>query len=106
MNWNFNSLEELHAKFGWEEYIVLACILLIYVFIGVYWARRGQNTTSEFLMASKQMSLFPTAMSLACSFISAGTMLGTPAETYLYGTQVRFPIVILIQLVYQSNKLC
>ena len=87
MGWSFNSLAELHSKFGWEEYVVLSVILIAYMIIGLYWARKGQNTTSEFLLASNQMTLFPTAMSLACSFISAGTMLGTPAETYLYGTQ-------------------
>ena len=29
MDWNFKSLPELHDKFGWEEYLVLALTLLI-----------------------------------------------------------------------------
>jgi hypothetical protein len=66
MSWTFSNLSELHDKFGWEEYVVLASVLLISALIGVYWAYKGQNTTSEFLMASKQMTLFPTTMSLTC----------------------------------------
>ncbi len=68
LEWTFSSLAELHEKFGWEEYVVLAAILAISALIGVYWAYRGQNSTSEFLMASKQMTLFPTTMSLACRY--------------------------------------
>ena len=70
MDWSFSTLSELHQKFGWEEYVVLFSTLLISVLIGIYWAYRGQNTTSEFLMASKQMTLFPTTMSLACRYES------------------------------------
>ena len=66
MDLSFSDLSELHEKFGWEEYVVLCVTLLISVLIGVYFACKGQNTTSEFLMASKQMTLFPTTMSLAC----------------------------------------
>ena len=66
MEWTFSTLAELHAKFGWEEYVVLATTLLISAMIGIYFAVKGQNTTSEFLMASNQMTLFPTTMSLAC----------------------------------------
>ena len=74
-------------EFGWEEYLVLSFTLLISALIGVFFAWRGQTTTSEYLLASKQMSLFPTTMSIACSFISAITILGTPAEMYVHGTQ-------------------
>ncbi len=87
MEWSFSSLSELHSKFGWEEYTVLAATLLISALIGIYFACKGQNNTSEFLLASKQMTLLPTTLSLACSFISAITILGTPAEIYTYGTQ-------------------
>ena len=66
MEWSFTTLEELHAKFGWEEYVVLSVTLIISALIGVYFACRGQNSTAEFLMASQQMTLFPTTMSLAC----------------------------------------
>ena len=64
--WTFESLSDLHDLFGWEEYLVLASVLLISVLIGLYWAWKGQRTTSEYLTASRQMTLFPMTMSLAC----------------------------------------
>ena len=46
-----------------------------------------------------QMTLVPTTLSLACSFISAITMLGTPSEMYAHGTQywvigLSYPLVL------------
>jgi hypothetical protein len=32
--WSFSSLSELHDRFGWEEYLVLATVLIISVLIG------------------------------------------------------------------------
>ena len=125
------TLADLHAKFGWEEYLVLAVTLSISALIGVFWAWRSRkvkhclityictlfkffmffklniiplllfhftlpftmniyihyrnaqktgNATVEYLLASRQMTLTPTTLSLACSFISAITLLGTPSE--------------------------
>ena len=76
-------LSSLHSQFGWEEYVVLIAILLFSALIGVFFACCGQSNTQEFLLASKQMGLFPTTVSIACSFISAIA----PAEIYVYGTQ-------------------
>ena len=87
---NFSRLHPLtsvQAQFGWEEYSVLAVTLAVSALIGVLFAWRGQRNTSEYLLANKQMGIFPTTMSIACSFISAITILGTPAEMYVYGTQ-------------------
>ena len=38
-------------------------------------------------MGDRQMSVFPVALSLLASFISAITLLGTPSEVFLNGTQ-------------------
>lgn len=65
-NWTFTSLSNLHDLFQWEEYVVLSSVLLLSVLIGVYFAWRGQKSTDEYLNASKQMTLFPMTMSLAC----------------------------------------
>jgi sodium-coupled monocarboxylate transporter 8/12 len=32
------------------------------------------------------MQVFPTALSITVSFLSANTILGTPSEIYMYGT--------------------
>merc|ERR1719233_655620 len=53
-------------------------MLLVSAAIGVYFWWKGQKNTEEFLMAS---------MSLVASFMSAITLLGTPAELYVSGTQ-------------------
>ncbi len=64
--WTFSSLEDLHNLFGWQEYLVLASTLLASVLIGAFFAWKGQNSTNEYLSASKEMGLFSVTMSLAC----------------------------------------
>jgi len=107
-----NSTEDgLRVLFKWPEYLVFSLVLLMSAAIGVYYGFFGskQKTTNEFLMANRQMGTFPVAMSLIArynkffsfqiftrvlntiffpySFLSAVTLLGTPTEMYLYGTQ-------------------
>ncbi|CAD5126563.1 DgyrCDS14658 [Dimorphilus gyrociliatus] len=48
--------------------------------------RKRKQTTSEYLMAGRDMSILPVALSLLASFMSAITLLGTPAEIYKFGT--------------------
>ena len=37
------TLADLHAKFGWEEYLVLAATLTVSGLIGVFWAWRSRK---------------------------------------------------------------
>ncbi|XP_030839471.1 sodium-coupled monocarboxylate transporter 2-like [Strongylocentrotus purpuratus] len=69
------------------DYVVLAAMLSVSAGIGVFYAFTGgrQSTTREFLLANRNMNPMPVAMSLVASFISAITVLGTPAEMYLNG---------------------
>ncbi|XP_041484320.1 sodium-coupled monocarboxylate transporter 2-like [Lytechinus variegatus] len=69
------------------DYVVVAAILIISSGIGVFYAFTGgrQKTTREFLLADRNMNPIPVAMSLVATFISAITVLGTPAEVYLNG---------------------
>ncbi len=80
--------EDPVGKFGTVDYVVFSCMLAISVGIGIYHAFAGgkQKTTKEFLLADRNMSPIPVAMSLLASFISAITVLGTPAENYIYGS--------------------
>ncbi|XP_013380728.1 sodium-coupled monocarboxylate transporter 1-like [Lingula anatina] len=75
--------------FGPVDYVVFAGTLVVSASIGIYQAFTGgrQRTTTEFLMANRQMGAIPAAMSLLASFMSAITLLGTPKEMYVYGTQ-------------------
>ncbi|XP_065172488.1 sodium-coupled monocarboxylate transporter 1-like [Atheta coriaria] len=82
--------EQDEKYFDIFDYIVFAAMLLISAWIGVYFAffaRVKQNTTSEYLMGSKTMGIFPISMSLIASYISGISILGMPAEMYTYGTQ-------------------
>jgi Na+/proline symporter len=81
-------MEDETVLFGWADYLVFGAMLAISAAIGVYYACVGgkQKSTTEFLMAGRNMSTFPVAMSLIASFMSAITLLGTPAEIYQYGT--------------------
>lgn len=71
------------------DYVVFALVLGVSAGIGIFYGFSGgkQKTTKEFLMADRRMSVFPVTLSLLASFMSAITLLGTPAEIYVYGTQ-------------------
>jgi sodium-coupled monocarboxylate transporter 8/12 len=74
---------------GAWDYVVFAAVLAISAGIGVWFGCTGgkQKTTREFLMADRQMNVVPVALSMLASFMSAITLLGTPSEIYVYGTE-------------------
>ncbi|KAK3088216.1 hypothetical protein FSP39_016248 [Pinctada imbricata] len=76
--------------FHWADYLVFGCTVGICAVIGLYHAirdqRRKKNTTEEFLLAGRKMAVFPVSLSMLGSFISANTLLGTPAEMYNFNT--------------------
>ncbi|XP_034236570.1 sodium-coupled monocarboxylate transporter 1-like [Thrips palmi] len=80
---------EMLNRFAWEDYSVLAAMLIISVAIGMFYGffSGGQKTSEDFLLGGSTMGTFPMAMSLAASFITAIELLGNPAEMYSHGTQ-------------------
>ncbi|XP_067673804.1 sodium-coupled monocarboxylate transporter 1-like [Haliotis asinina] len=70
------------------DYVVLAATLSVSAGIGLYYAIKDRNnlSTSEFLLGGRKMNVFPIAMSLLVTFLSALTILGTPAEVYAYNS--------------------
>lgn len=70
------------------DYVIFGLLLAISAAIGVFYGCFGKKpaTSKELLVANRQMTLFPTAMSLLASFMSGITILGNPAESYQYGT--------------------
>ncbi|KAK2569132.1 Sodium-coupled monocarboxylate transporter 1 [Acropora cervicornis] len=76
-------------RFSVVDYVVFSVMLLISAFIGVWHACRGgkQNTTEEYLLANRKMKFLPVSISILLSFLSAITLLGIPAEIYVYGAQ-------------------
>jgi len=80
---------------AWPDYLILVAFLVISLGIGVYHSLTGgrQKTTSDFIIANRSLKVLPTALSLAASYQSATTILGSTAEMYSYGSQ--FMIMIL-----------
>ncbi|KAF4521053.1 hypothetical protein B566_EDAN008125 [Ephemera danica] len=81
------------------DYSVFGVMLLFSALIGVYFAffaKQKQNTASEYLMGGKTMGIFPISMSLIASYVSGISLLGLPAEMYVYGTQ--YWMIVLSEL--------
>ncbi|XP_055936800.1 putative sodium-dependent multivitamin transporter [Argiope bruennichi] len=74
---------------GITDYVVIVFMLVISALIGLYFRFSGdrQKTTNEFLMGNKKMHIIPVAVSLIATSLSSISVLGMPAELYLYGTQ-------------------
>ncbi|XP_054708332.1 sodium-coupled monocarboxylate transporter 1-like [Uloborus diversus] len=91
----YTSREELLSRFTVADYVIFIAMLCVSAAIGVYYACTGgkQKTTKDFFMGGQQMGVFPVAMSILASFMSAIPMLGIPAETYLTGTQFWMVVV-------------
>ncbi|NXO12447.1 SC5A8 protein, partial [Oriolus oriolus] len=91
------------ARFTVWDYVVFAAMLLISAIIGIYYAfvGGGQKTSKDFLMAGRSMTAVPVALSLTASFMSAVTVLGTPAEIYRYGA-----IFCIFAITYGLVVLC
>nr|XP_023672589.1 sodium-coupled monocarboxylate transporter 1 isoform X1 [Paramormyrops kingsleyae] len=69
------------------DYVVFALMLLVSAAVGVYFALagKGQRNSQDFLMGGRGLTALPVAFSLTASFMSAITVLATPAEVYQYG---------------------
>nr|XP_031539066.1 sodium-coupled monocarboxylate transporter 1 [Vicugna pacos] len=78
-------------------------MLLISAVVGIYhaFAAGGQQTPKDFLMGGRRMTAVPVALSLAASFMSAVTVLGSPSEVYRFGAifsifAITFFLVVVI----------
>ena len=83
-------------NFGTWNYVVFAAMLLLSAFVGIYFACTGgrQRTTEEVLLGDRKMHVLPIAMSLAISYISGATIIGMPAEVYLFDTMYIWTVII------------
>ena len=75
--------------FDYWDYAVFILMLTISAGIGLYYGCTGgrQSTTKEFLMADRNMGVLPVSLSMLASFMSGITVLGAPAEVYVFGCQ-------------------
>ncbi len=58
------SRDELSAKFGWEEYVVISLLLAFSAAVGVFFWWRGQKDNNEFLLGGRQVGTLPICLSL------------------------------------------
>jgi Na+/proline symporter len=97
--------EVVTNRFHVADYCVFAAMLAISAIIGMYYALCGtkQSTTQEFLMANRSLSVFPVAISLLASFLSAISLLGIPAESYTYGTSYWIQVIIYPFIIFFTS---
>ncbi|XP_046554449.1 LOW QUALITY PROTEIN: sodium-coupled monocarboxylate transporter 2-like [Haliotis rubra] len=74
--------------FSVVDYVLFGLTLFISASIGLVYAiiDRKKLSSKEYLLGGRQMSVIPVALSLLVTFLSAITLLGTPAEMYRYTT--------------------
>ncbi|XP_028738214.1 sodium-coupled monocarboxylate transporter 2 [Peromyscus leucopus] len=89
------------------DYVVFAGLFVISSGIGVFFAikERKKATSREFLVGGRQMSFGPVALSLTASFMSAVTVLGTPAEVYRFGASFLLFIISYAFVVLCTSEL-
>ncbi|XP_071129767.1 sodium-coupled monocarboxylate transporter 2-like [Mytilus edulis] len=70
------------------DYVFFIGTLVVSLLIGIFFGYRGRtkHSTKEVLLAGGKMHFIPVSMSLLASFMSAITLLGTPAEMYNFTT--------------------
>ncbi|PIK41511.1 putative sodium-coupled monocarboxylate transporter 2-like [Apostichopus japonicus] len=66
------------------DYLIIVGMLIASALIGVFFAIR-QQSVSDYFLGNRHMSVFPVAISLTATSISAISYLGTPAEVYIHG---------------------
>lgn len=78
------------------DYGLFGLMLMLSAAIGIYFgffAKRKQNTTTEYLLGGKDMKFFPIAASLIASHINGFTMLAVPAEVYAHGSEYSLCVI-------------
>ncbi|XP_007434847.1 sodium-coupled monocarboxylate transporter 2 [Python bivittatus] len=93
-------------KFAVWDYLVFAALFLVSSSIGVFFAIKEWKKASsgDFLVGGRQMTCGPVALSLTASFMSAVTVLGTPAEVYRHGSSFfLFAIAYMFVIIFTSE---
>ena len=83
--------------FGTVDYILFALMFVFSACIGFYHAFRDRNkkNVDEFQLGGRKMHPIPVSLSLTATFLSALTVLGTPAEIYSNNTMYIWIIVAM-----------
>ncbi|XP_013186433.2 sodium-coupled monocarboxylate transporter 1 [Amyelois transitella] len=106
-NYSTNNNETVPILFGWEDYSVLATMLIVSCAIGIFYGyfSEKQTTGDDFLLGGSSMGTLPMALSLAASFVTAIELLGNPAEMYMAGAQFWMICVAFVLVVPIASQL-
>ena len=85
------------ATFGTVDYVLFALMFVFSAAIGFYHAYRDRNkkNVDEFQLGGRKMHPIPVSLSLSATFLSALTLLGTPAEIYTNNTMYLWILVAM-----------
>ena len=87
----------MELRFHVVDYIIMGTVLIVSLGIGVFFGViRKQRTPEEYLLGNRHMQLLPVAVSLIVTFQSAISVIGVPAELYLYHTMSLYGFLGLI----------
>ncbi|CAH1989467.1 unnamed protein product [Acanthoscelides obtectus] len=91
-------------RFSWPDYAMFVLSLGICLAVGIYFGIFAKTKNAqEYLVGSRSMSVFPITMSLTASWVSGISLLGTPTEIYVYGTQYIYIIGgVLLATIFMS----
>uniref|UniRef100_A0A8D0CDP3 Solute carrier family 5 member 8 n=1 Tax=Salvator merianae TaxID=96440 RepID=A0A8D0CDP3_SALMN len=86
-------------------YLVFGSMLFFSAIIGIIFAISGVHKShKDYLMAGRTLHCGPVALSLTASFMSAVTVLGTPAEIYRFGTSfVLFAVAYMLMVTISAE---
>ncbi|KAK3610276.1 hypothetical protein CHS0354_029736 [Potamilus streckersoni] len=74
--------------FHWADYLIFILTLVISALVGIFfaWKDKRDQSTANFLLGGRQMSILPVTLSLMATFLSAVLVLGVPTEIFYNGT--------------------
>ncbi|KAM6437975.1 sodium-coupled monocarboxylate transporter 1-like [Liasis olivaceus] len=82
-----SDFDVLSQRFTTLDYVIFSTMLLLSAIVGIFYAFGGVlKSHKDFLMADRNLSSWPVSFSLTTSFMSALTVLETPAEIYRFGS--------------------
>ena len=96
------------GSFSVVDYVLFAAVLVVSAGIGVFYMVKEylsskKTTADDVLMGGRDIGIFPIAMSLMASFMSAITVLGTPTEMYNVNTSYWVAGLAMIPTVIVTN---
>ncbi|XP_045209396.2 sodium-coupled monocarboxylate transporter 1-like [Mercenaria mercenaria] len=96
------------GTFSAVDYVLFAAVLVVSAGIGVFYVVKEylsvrNATADDVLMGGRDIGIFPIAMSLMASFMSAITVLGTPTEMYNNNTSYWIAGLAMIPTVITTN---